>query len=87
MTLPRSVRPKMRYLQLFIGNPTVSYRYVDKKQAEQDIAEHAKGRNKWSMKVLEIDDTNMFFNDIAVKEYKMFTITKEKKNEKKRVVD
>lgn len=79
MKIHETVRPKIKYLQLYIGNPLgepgFDWRWITPKDVLHEIDIYTQAKHKYITKILEITDKNLIFDEtLAPRQYKMWKI-------------
>lgn len=78
MTLPESIRPKVRYLQLFVNDDlTIQWRFINKSQIEPEIKKSLLKDSRYTTKILAITNENVVYDpQIKKSKYVSFKITR-----------
>lgn len=80
MSLPPSVSPKIKYLQVFINQDRwTQWRYIDEKDIETEISKSKEKSCNYTTKIFLITSDNLIFDSLRKSaSYKSFSIRRTK---------
>lgn len=64
-SLPSSVSPKIKYLQIFIGDTPIKYRFISKDQIDEEITKSKERSCTYVTKIYILTEDNVLFNSLG----------------------